>query len=723
MDPHNFRPGLGMPFPGWMPPSGTPFPPGMAGPPPPGWLPIPPPPPPLGQNNSPHFIPMAGPPPGMPFHLNPFPHQQQQQQGRPFLPLGAIPPPPQPPLVMPNSAPPIALLPPGPDPVLTGSTATTTAGLGDELNYNRESVIPASPALSQNNGQEFTPPARRSMQSRAQSAGTRSPRARTASSGPASFSFGTEKSSFGGNQASRTPRNGPGNNSGSGGFGSYGPKSTSSSFPAHSRPQSGSASRNSPKRVSSIQPARRAGSGRPRSAANFCGPAFSSSAASASVSSHMPIDDSDNIKVAIRIRPLNPTETARGDACMLQVSQESPQQVILTVPASATTAPSSSHWLGPNNAVLQPTTKTFQFHSCIGPESGQEDVIRLCGITQLLDAALDGYNATILAYGQTGSGKTYTIVGHEDVDESAANNSFLPGSTFGSGDDEGIVSRSLAYIFRQVEARNAAAAAGTAGEGDLASNGSIGAGDGPSHATTITGDGCKYSIRASYSEIYNEALYDLLCFDQRQLSLRWDPVKGFHAPDLTLQECATLQDAQEVVVCGLRHRRVGSHSLNLESSRSHAILTVHIDAAPVRPEAADFGSTRMGKVVFVDLAGSERLKDSHSEGIAMRETASINCSLFMLGKVISCLASGAKGSVVPYRESKLTKLLMDSLGGSALSLMIACCSPSSAHLEETLSTLSYATRAKNIKKRTCSANGPSAGCFSCFAERNKSIKS
>jgi hypothetical protein len=191
---------------------------------------------------------------------------------------------------------------------------------------------------------------------------------------------------------------------------------------------------------------------------------------------------------------------------------------------------------------------------------------------------------------------------------------------------------------------------------------------------------------------------------------------------LTLQECATLQDAQEVVACGLRHRRVGSHSLNLESSRSHAILTVHIDAVPVRPEAADFGSTRMGKVVFVDLAGSERLKDSHSEGIAMRETASINRSLFMLGKVISCLASGAKGSVVPYRESKLTKLLMDSLGGSALSLMIACCSPSAAHLEETLSTLSYATRAKNIKNAPAVQMDPQQAALAALRREIKVLR-
>jgi Kinesin motor domain len=329
-----------------------------------------------------------------------------------------------------------------------------------------------------------------------------------------------------------------------------------------------------------------------------------------------------------------------------------------------------------------------------------------------------------MQYGQTGSGKTYTIIGHED-DEGAENN-FLPNTGFASGEDEGIVSRSLAYIFSQVEARNAAA--GEGGEADLASSGSSGSGlslasQGSSSATaTIVGDGCKYSIRASYSEIYNEALYDLLCFDQRQLSLRWDPVKGFHAPELTLQECATLQDAQDVVACGLRHRRVGSHSLNLESSRSHAILTIYIDAVPVRPEAADFGSTRMGKVVFVDLAGSERLKDSHSEGIAMRETASINRSLFMLGKVISCLASGAKGSVVPYRESKLTKLLMDSLGGSALSLMIACCSPSVAHLEETLSTLSYATRAKNIKNAPAVQMDPQQAALAALRREIKVLR-
>lgn len=295
-----------------------------------------------------------------------------------------------------------------------------------------------------------------------------------------------------------------------------------------------------------------------------------------------------------------------------------------------------------------------------------------------------------MQYGQTGSGKTYTISGRDD---DTTNNNFQQfNDEYSSSNDDGIVSRSLAYIYSQLDARNAALSAS-----DLPA-GTAGTSPDPTASSTILlGDGCRYSVRTSYSEIYNEALYDLLCFDQRQLSLRWDPVKGFHAPDLTLQDCPELVNAQEVVARGLRHRRVGSHALNLESSRSHAIFTVHIDAVPMRPGAEDYGSTRMGKVVFVDLAGSERLKDSQSEGTAMRETASINRSLFMLGKVISALASGAKGAIVPYRESKLTKLLMDSLGGSAMSLMIACCSPSAVHLEETLSTLSYATRAKNIK--------------------------
>jgi len=368
--------------------------------------------------------------------------------------------------------------------------------------------------------------------------------------------------------------------------------------------------------------------------------------------------------------------------------------------------------------------------------------MRLCGIHQLLDMALEGYNVTVLAvsvdffsffmlfyyvsytyprqkyynlfdelirrgflknlaaitysrnslwdlqYGQTGSGKTFTLSGADEDPSSflsfwgssAGGEEITEIAPYGDGDADGIIPRSLAFIFRQIESRNAAASGFNAVPGPT--QGSAEVGDAasitpplPASPSSSNGDGCRYSVRLSYCEIYNEALYDLLHFDERQLALKWDPVRGFHAPELHVQECPTLAEARAAVARGVRHRRVGSHNLNLESSRSHAILTVYIDATPLRPEAPDYGTTRRGKVVFVDLAGSERLEDSQSVGEAMRETASINRSLFMLGKVISALAAGARGALVPYRESKLTKLLMDSLGGSALSLMIACCSP------------------------------------------------
>lgn len=142
----------------------------------------------------------------------------------------------------------------------------------------------------------------------------------------------------------------------------------------------------------------------------------------------------------------------------------------------------------------------------------------------------------------------------------------------------------------------------------------------------------------------------------------------------------------------MRNRRVGSHDLNRESSRSHTIFTLHCESTPRSPDAPD-AVTKLGKVSFVDLAGSERLKQSKSSGEMVKETSNINRSLFTLGKVISALsdqhrrggASGTNGLTnVPYRESLLTKLLADSLGGSALTLMIACCSPSNQYLEETL---------------------------------------
>jgi kinesin family member 12 len=154
---------------------------------------------------------------------------------------------------------------------------------------------------------------------------------------------------------------------------------------------------------------------------------------------------------------------------------------------------------------------------------------------------------------------------------------------------------------------------------------------------------------------------------------------------------------------GMKNRKSGSHELNKDSSRSHSILTVYLISETVSQEDGHIFK-KYGKISFVDLAGSERLKESKSQGEMAKETGSINKSLFTLGKVISMLSSeknpnNLNQKYIPYRDSKLTMLLMDSLGGSSKALMIACVSPSHMWAEETISTLNYATRTMNIKNK------------------------
>lgn len=318
-------------------------------------------------------------------------------------------------------------------------------------------------------------------------------------------------------------------------------------------------------------------------------------------------------------------------------------------------------------AVPDRYTRDFAFHACIGPDVSQADVLHMCGIPSLLEAAMNGYNVTIFCYGQTGSGKTYTMSGREEV---IGTDDYTGGDTH-----DGIMSRAVQYLYQLIQ-----------NQSDFS-----------------------YSLKASYLEIYNEGIFDLLTRDVksskkevRNLPVKWDATQGFYVPGLKSVACADVGSMVNVIRTGMKHRHVGSHELNIESSRSHSIMTITVCASANDPQSVDYGTPRFGKICFVDLAGSERLKDSKSEGAMLKETTNINKSLFVLGKVISCLAEKETTGVtshIPYRDSKLTKLLMDSLGGCAMALMIACCSPSSLHVDETLSTLTYATRAKNIQNR------------------------
>ena len=355
------------------------------------------------------------------------------------------------------------------------------------------------------------------------------------------------------------------------------------------------------------------------------------------------VSDADKVRVIVRCRPMNENEVMRGDLNIVNITDDTTLEV---------EAPGNSNsGMGIH--------KRFRFNRCLGADCSQENFFNECGIQQLLDSALNGYAATVFAYGQTGSGKTYSVSG---LEEKIAEEEW-------SGDPgtDGIIPRSLEYLFNYI------------------------------HQTGKTGT--TYTCRASYCEIYNEQVYDLLNLTSGNLAVRWNVKSGFFVQDLFVVECDELADVMAVVSEGHRNRRVGSHELNKDSSRSHSILTFHVESETI--DSHD-GHTmvKFGKVCFVDLAGSERLKDTRSEGQTLKETGAINQSLFTLGKVIASLSDKKrKTTFVPYRDSKLTKLLMDSLGGTSMTLMIACCSPSEKYLEETLSTLKYATRARSIENK------------------------
>jgi len=334
------------------------------------------------------------------------------------------------------------------------------------------------------------------------------------------------------------------------------------------------------------------------------------------------LNEADTIKVAVRVRPLNNLELEKGASPVLQVAEDN-SYIKVVVP-------------GPAGNKMQ---RDFAFHACLGPGVNQSDVMHMCGIPQLLDAALSGYNVTIFAYGQTGSGKTFTMSGDEDI---IGMDDYMGGSS-----TDGIMSRAVGYLYQQMAERR---------------------------------DQAKYSLSASYLEIYNEGIYDLLNIrSKRDLPVKWEPTQGFYVPGLKTVACHDISAMLGVLRTGMKHRHVGSHEMNIESSRSHSIMTVNCCVTSIDEASFDYGAPRFGKICFVDLAGSERLKDSKSEGFMLKETANINKSLFVLGKVISALAerdtSGTSNAHIPYRDSKLTKLLMDSLGGCAMALMIACCSP------------------------------------------------
>ncbi|CAO2643075.1 Kinesin-like protein KIF3A [Lemmus lemmus] len=313
--------------------------------------------------------------------------------------------------------------------------------------------------------------------------------------------------------------------------------------------------------------------------------------------------------------------------------------------------------------------KTFTFDTVFGPESKQLDVYNLTA-RPIIDSVLEGYNGTIFAYGQTGTGKTFTMEGVRAV----------PGL-------RGVIPNSFAHIFGHI----------AKAEGDT-----------------------RFLVRVSYLEIYNEEVRDLLGKDQTQrLEVKERPDVGVYIKDLSAYVVNNADDMDRIMTLGHKNRSVGATNMNEHSSRSHAIFTITIECS----EKGVDGNmhVRMGKLHLVDLAGSERQAKTGATGQRLKEATKINLSLSTLGNVISALVDG-KSTHVPYRNSKLTRLLQDSLGGNSKTMMCANIGPADYNYDETISTLRYANRAKNIKNKARINEDPKDALLRQFQKEIEELK-
>eukprot|EP00041_Stephanoeca_diplocostata_P030020 m.898505 g.898505 ORF g.898505 m.898505 type:complete len:1335 (-) comp23674_c0_seq8:177-4181(-) len=300
--------------------------------------------------------------------------------------------------------------------------------------------------------------------------------------------------------------------------------------------------------------------------------------------------------------------------------------------------------------------RNFTFDGVKDEASTQEEVFGLVGRV-VLNNCMRGYNGTIFAYGQTGSGKTYTMTGPMDENDNIIR------------EKRGLMPRCFEHLFSMV-----------------------------SRETLKRGNSVKYLVTCSFLEIYNERIFDLLDATCTGKQLREDVKKGVMVRDLTELTITNANEACEVLKAGSSNRRVATTSMNRESSRSHAVFTVSIKSLETDGNMTNIRESRLH---LIDLAGSERQRGTNAEGTRLKEAGSINKSLSALGNVITALVDVSNGKTrhIAYRDSKLTFLLRDSLGGNTKTFMIANISPASQSFGETLSTLQFAQRAKLIKNK------------------------
>uniref|UniRef100_A0A8C4FF48 Kinesin-like protein n=1 Tax=Dicentrarchus labrax TaxID=13489 RepID=A0A8C4FF48_DICLA len=347
------------------------------------------------------------------------------------------------------------------------------------------------------------------------------------------------------------------------------------------------------------------------------------------------ISDSDCIKVFVRVRPVT-----QGTG----LTTDGDQSMCLTVTSSNTI-----------RLLSKPEPRTFTYDHVADMDTSQDSVFSSVA-KNIVESCMNGYNGTIFAYGQTGSGKTFTMLGPSELDNF-------------TDELRGVIPRSFEYLFflinREVER---------------------------------SGQSKSFLCKCSFIEIYNEQIYDLLDTASASLFLRENIKKGLFVEGAVEKFVNSAAEAYQVLSMGWRNRRVASTSMNRESSRSHAVFTMTLESKESINEVVNIRTSQLN---LVDLAGSERQKDTNTEGSRLKEASSINRSLMCLGQVIMALVdvSNGKNRHICYRDSKLTFLLRDSLGGNAKTYIIANVHPGSKCFGETLSTLQFAQRAKLIKNK------------------------
>ncbi|XP_027963945.1 kinesin-like protein KIF1B isoform X2 [Eumetopias jubatus] len=356
-----------------------------------------------------------------------------------------------------------------------------------------------------------------------------------------------------------------------------------------------------------------------------------------------------SVKVAVRVRPFNSRETSKESKCIIQMQGN------------------STSIINPKNPKEAPKSFSFDYSywSHTSPEdpcfASQNRVYNDIGKEMLLHA-FEGYNVCIFAYGQTGAGKSYTMMGKQE--ESQA----------------GIIPQLCEELFEKIN------------------------------------DNCNeemsYSVEVSYMEIYCERVRDLLNPKNKgHLRVREHPLLGPYVEDLSKLAVTSYTDIADLMDAGNKARTVAATNMNETSSRSHAVFTI-VFTQKKHDTETNLSTEKVSKISLVDLAGSERADSTGAKGTRLKEGANINKSLTTLGKVISALAEVSKKKkktdFIPYRDSVLTWLLRENLGGNSRTAMVAALSPADINYDETLSTLRYADRAKQIKCNAVINEDPNA---------------